>query len=80
MEAAHQVAWDATVALQFPDFIKKIGNRLHTYGVLKHTALEWPARMADVEEMDLGDLQDLPRLGPAIWAILGHFRPCNQVA
>jgi hypothetical protein len=66
-DAAHLAAWNALTALNIPDLVKNIGNRLQTQGVLKQTAIQWPTRAADVEAMVIGDLQDLLQASTVNW-------------
>ena len=54
--------------LAIPDCVKTIGVRLHNQGILKQTSVQWPARLADVSAMDVGDLADLLRATPVNWA------------
>ena len=67
MDAAHLAAWNALIALDIPDLVKNIGNRLNTQGVLKQTAIQWPTRAADAEAMVIGDLQDLLQASVVNW-------------
>jgi hypothetical protein len=57
-EAAHLVAINRILALNIPDFLLTVGNRMFLHDVLKFTTVRWPTR-GDAGPMQLGDLQVL---------------------
>jgi hypothetical protein len=64
--AAHVVRFNQLIALNIPDLLLTIGNRMHLHDVLKFTTVRWPSR-GDVGPMQLGDLRDMLRETAINW-------------